>query len=514
MKQIVALLSLLLAVHLNASAKILDVTAPSTCSLYGRADYCLKLEGHWTNPYLQEDVRLDMLFVDPDGNEGLLPCFFDGYDFAARFAPQKKGEYSIRFVLYEKGKKTDESKPFKLNVTDSDAKGFLHPHDLWTLQYDNGELFRGVGENICWESRDTDDNPFARQYNENADLYNYDVMLPKLAEYGGNFTRMWMCAWNFPIDRQDNFNNKRYAPSAEYFNPSAVKRLDHVVELAESLDIKIMLCMGQGNVRADSTFFVSDRDKTRYRNRLRYIVARWGYSPSIAMWEFYNEIDNIQFADSKHPIPAEYIVDWHTEMSKYLRDIDPFDHIITTSISHRDLEGLNDIPYIDINQKHIYKNTKDIPKTILDYSAKHSKPYIIGEAGYEWDWNLNFENLVDGLNMDFTRAMWYGLFNPTPVTPMSWWWEWFERHGTMPRIADVRSVHDKMMAAGNGSFEQLKVVVEGNDGYAVKCGKKIFVYIFNPGEKTITKATVIDGKRQRKINGLKIESLKEQVIEL
>lgn len=514
MRKIFLLLSLFGTFQSNCFSKILDIQAPGQCALYDRADYKLKLEGHWSNPYLQEDVRLDMLFVSPDGKEGLLPCFFDGFDWASRFAPQVVGEYKVRFVLYEKGEKTDESSTYSLVVNKSDLKGFLHPRDNWTLQFDNGELFRGVGENICWESRVSDDNQFSREYNENADLYNYDVMLPKLARFGGNFTRMWMCSWNFPIDRQSNFNNKRYEPTAEYFNPSAIERLDHVMDLAESLNIKIMLCMGQGDVRADSTFFTSDRDKTRYRNRLRYIVARWGYSPSVAMWEFFNEIDNIQFADSKHPIPASYIVEWHSEMAKYLREIDPYNHIITTSISHRDLTGLNDIPEIDINQKHIYRNVIDIPKTIIDYTSRHGKPYIIGEAGYEWDWNLNFENFVDGMNMDFTRAMWYGIFNPTPVTPMSWWWEWFDRKGTMARIADIRAISDKMMEAGNGTFEQLKVVVEGNEGYAVKCGKKIFVYIFNPGKNIIKEATVVDGARNRKLRGLKIEPLKEQVIEL
>ena len=100
-------------------------------------------------------------------------------------------------------------------------------------------------------------------------------------------------------------------------NASAVKRLDDVITLAESLDIKFMLCMGAGDVATDRNFFVSEEAKTRFRNRLRYIVARWGYSPAIGMWEFFNEIDNIQFRDKNNPIPAEDIVGWHTEMAKY-----------------------------------------------------------------------------------------------------------------------------------------------------------------------------------------------------
>lgn len=470
------------------AAVVIGFTGPATTTQYEKTEYDITISGgEWNNPYLQEEASVDMVFIAPDGSTGVLPCFYSGKDsvWTARFAPCQKGQYQIRFSYQQGGERICESPAQMLEVKNSCNKGFLHPRDNWTLQFDNGEPFRGIGENLCWESRTTDDNPHLSELHQRADLYNYDVMLPKLKQNGGNFTRMWMCSWNFPIDRKADFNNGRYTPSDEYFNPSAVARVDHVVELAEKEGIRIMLCMGQGDVVADEAFFTTKEAKDRYRNRLRYIVARWGYSTSVAMWEFFNEIDNIQFQDADNPIPAKAIVDWHAEMSAYLRSIDPYGHIITTSISHRDLEGLNSIKDIDINQKHIYKGTASIPSTILDYEARFGKPYVIGEAGFEWDWYKDFEKIADGMEMDFTRAMYYGLFNPTPIAPMSWWWEWFERRGTDKKIAEVRKLSDKMLRAGGGSFEPLKVDVQGGDGYAVRCGKKVFVYIFNPTQSPI-----------------------------
>lgn len=496
------------------AAVSIAITGPATTSQYEKAEYTITVQGgEWSNAHLQEEAAVDMTFVAPDGTTGTLPCFYSGTgsSWTARFAPARRGTYSISFTYRQDGKPAAESPAQSLVVRKSSSKGFLHPRDCWTLQYESGEPFRGVGENLCWESRAADDNPHLSELHQRADLYNYDVMLPKLAKNGGNFTRMWMCSWNFPIDRKDDFNNRRYTPSEEYFNPSAVARLDHVIGLAEELDIKIMLCMGQGDVTADEAFFTGAAQKARYRNRLRYIVARWGYSTSIAMWEFFNEIDNIQFQDEKNPIPAEAIVQWHREMSAYLRSIDPYGHIITTSISHRDLEGLNSVKDIDINQKHIYRGTSSIPSTILDYEKRFGKPYVIGEAGFEWDWYKDFEKIADGMDMDFTRAMYYGLFNPTPVVPMSWWWEWFERRGTDRRIAEVRKLSEKMLSEGGGSFEPLPVEVSGHDGYAVRCGKKVFVYIFNPTDSPVKSFKVdLGGGKTIVRKGLNILPNKEQ----
>ena len=367
--------------------------------------------------------------------------------------------------------------------------------DNWTLAYDNGKPFRGVGINLCWESRTKDDSKFFSALHEQHDRFNYDVMLPDFAENGGNFTRMWICDWNFPIDRQDGFNNHRYVETTEYMNRSAAERLDHVLNLCEDLDIKVMLCMGQGKVVADRAFFNCPEAKTRYRNYLRYIVARWGYSPAVGMWEFFNEIDNVQHNAPDGVIPAEEIVAWHDEMSTYLAGLDPFQHIRTTSISHRDLAGLNDLANLDINQKHIYNATHVVPETIDAYIEKHGKPYIVGEVGYEWDWSKNFDDFADGMNMDFRRAFWYGLFSQTALTPMTWWWEWFDEHQMIPYMKNARLVSDMMLKAGKGDFQRFQTVKDGKaEAYAVRCGKRTFVYVYNGNEEVLDNISIEIGK--------------------
>ena len=501
------LLSIFLAAFTawTAGAQILSVDGPKRVPQYGRADFTIVLQGTWSNPYLQEEVTLDMVLTAPSGRTLTLPCFYvEGESggqshWVARFTPQEKGRYSYTFRYAEHGNPIPSVLSGTFEAGAPSGHGILHPRDNWTLAFDDGTPYRGVAENICWESRSNDDSRFFKALHEQHDRFNYDVMLPQFAAAGGNFCRLWMCSWNFPIDRHRHFNNFRYEESDEYFNPSAVARLDHTLELGEKLGLNFMLCMGAGDARTDHDFFVSPEAKARHRNYLRYIVARWGYSPAIGMWEFFNEIDNIQFRDNDNPIPAADIVAWHTEMAAYLKSIDPFGHIVTTSISHRDLEGLNDVKDIDINQKHIYRATSSIPETIVRYEATHGKPYVIGEFSYEWDWSKNFDDFAEDMDLDFKRGLWYGLFSPTPITPMSWWWEYFENRGMVPYFRNVRYVNDRMLKYGKGAFEPVEMKADGAEAFAVRCGKRVYVYVYNPSQKPVQAVSVSMPGRRHKV---------------
>ena len=463
--------------------------------LYEKTVFNINLTATWDNPYLQEDVALDMLLTSPSGKKLKLPCYYEsgesgkGSLWKANFAPQETGRYKYTLELSKAGTVVSTSKAQEFKSVASGKNGFLHPKNNWIFQFDNGKPFRGVGENIGWESRKTDDNKFFKALHEN-NKYNYEYMLPSLASHGGNFYRTWICEFNLPIDWHGPFNNSRYEPSNAYFNPSAIKKIDRMFNLADSLGLYVMLTLGPGNYGTkdggfspnDADFFVNPKSKARYKNRLRYFIARWGYSTSVGAWEFFNEVDNMQFSNKKKPVSADSIVNWHDEMSTYLKATDPYKHMITTSISFRDLKGLNSLEHMDFNQRHLYKNTFAIPKTINQYEKNSDKPFVIGEYGYEWDWLKNFDDFSDSMDSDFKRGMWYGLFSPTPILPMSWWWEYFDNRKTDVYINKVRAMSDMMLSAGKGSFKQ--TVVSAADSstkvYGVKCGTTTFIYAYNP----------------------------------
>lgn len=134
------------------------------------------------------------------------------------------------------------------------------------------------------------------------------------------------------------------------------------------------------------------------RNKLRYVVARWGYSTNIAAWEFFNEIDNAVFTQQDSLlIPHDAVTLWHGEMSRYLKDIGPYQHLVTTSVPHRDILGMNSI---------------EIPSIYPDYIQTFGKPYVVGEFGYRWeDADPTYK---EGFNYDYRRKMGVRLVQPYP----------------------------------------------------------------------------------------------------
>ncbi|MBL7968764.1 MAG: DUF5060 domain-containing protein [Prolixibacteraceae bacterium] len=500
----------LLLLTMNLQAQILKTECLNAkVYQYQKAEWQIELKSDWTNPYNAPEIALDMQITSPSGIKLTLPCFYESGKssevsvWKARFTAREAGVYSYYFELKKKGKVVSANAKAEFKVKASEGKGFLNPNDLWTFKYDNGELFRGIGENICWESRDEDDSKYFENLHEDK-RFNYDFMLKKLAASDGNFFRVWMIYWNLPVDWKTVSNNSRYQNTTSPYNESGMKRMDWLVNLCDSLGIHMMVAleshvgfMGDGwnmssyNVanggpaKTPLEFFTLPEARAQYKNKLRLMVARYGYSPSVAAWEFFNEIDNAMYAGKPEDrIPDEVITGWHDEMSTYLKAIDPYQHMVTTSISHRDVAGMNDLKNIDINQKHIYKNTAGIPETIPSYTQKHNKPYVIGESGYEWDWSKNFNDFADDMDGDFKRGLWLGLFNPTPVLPMSWWWEFFENRGMMSYFKPVSEINRMMLEAGKGKFDlfEVKTNRDGIQAYGVRCGKMSFVYLYNSGE--------------------------------
>lgn len=461
---------------------------------YEKTEFAIVLNESFANPHDQREVALNMILRSPSGDSVFLPCFFEAgtgtrSSWRARFAPRETGAYTYYFELLRKGERKAVSTTGSVVAIASGKDGFLHIHDLWTLRFDSGKPFRGIGENVGWEPRSFSDPK-----------WDYDYLLPKLARNGANFFRSWMAPNNFPLEWKTVRNTNRYSNTDAYFNPGGVERLDEIVTMADSLGLYMMLAFDSHNTliegnqweihnynavnggpaNSPEAFFTSEESREKYKNRLRYIVARWGYSTSIGAWEFFNEIDNAAFTRQDSAIiPHDAITSWHKEMAAYLKAIDPYDHIVTTSVSHREIEGMFALDELDLNQMHIYKRTGWIPAGIRRYTKEYDKPFSWGEFGYEWDWNKDFAVIGDEMDFDYKRGLWYGLFSPTPVLPMSWWWEFFDARGMTPYFRNVREISDRMLEAGNGDFKEVMLSSAECEAFAVRCGETYFVYLLN-----------------------------------
>lgn len=468
---------------------------------YEKAEFLITVADTFTRPYDSRVVALDMILEAPSGKELLLPAWCEGQDggasiWKARFTPQEPGEYNFSFRLSQAGQERDVSEGGSFTAESSGGDGFLHTDGLWTLVFDSGKPFRGIGENVGWESRSFEDPK-----------YSYDYLLASLSRNNANFFRVWMCPWNFPVAWPQVSQTDRYASSDQYYNPDGIRRLDEVVEVIDSLNLYMMLAFNHhgglieggeweqnrynavngGPAANPAEFFTSPEARAMFRDQLRYIVARWGYSPHLGAWEFFNEVDNAVFTrgDSIR-IPHAAVTDWHREMAAYLKSIDPYGHIVTTSVSHREIEGLYALEELDLNQMHVYKRTKQIPEEILLYTNKYKKPFSWGEFGYEWDWNKDFSTFAEEMDHDYRIGLWYGLFHPTPILPMTWWWEFFDERNMTPYFRSVAEINDMMLEAGQGSFDMLEARAGMAEAYAVRCGKTLFAYILNDSGKAFS----------------------------
>jgi hypothetical protein len=475
---------------------------------FEKTEFDIEITGAFTNPFNASDISIDMAIMSPTAVGMRLPCYYVSGDgtsskWKARFAARESGVYSYYLELQKGGvvKATSATNQFTSNPSATD--GFLTKKDNWSFQFDSGKPFRGIGENVAWEGRSWE--------NEN---YNYEYFLGKLAQNGGNYFRTWMSVWNLPLEWKTVVDTKRYTNTTEYFHPQGIERMDELVALCDSLGLYMMLTLGWhgelqtadrwnvniyntingGPAATPSDFFTSTTAKTQYKNRLRYIVARWGYSTNIGAWEFFNEIDNAAYNGTESTIAIAHsaITLWHTDMSDYLQSIDPYNHLITTSVSHRELTGLFNVPNIDFIQKHIYKSTGTIQAAIKDVESRYNKPFVTGEFGYDWDWNNITSSNGPNLDFDFKRGLWYGLFSPTPVLPLSWWWEFFDARGTSNYIKGVGDISDQIALAGQGNYTEITVTspVLSLEGYGLKSGNKYFIYLVNTNTANNSNRTV------------------------
>ncbi|WP_461789672.1 DUF5060 domain-containing protein [Pedobacter sp.] len=501
---------------LSYTDDIVVTSLPPSYKQYRKSEWDLGVSTSFSNinPYNDTDIAVDMLITSPSSKAIKLPCFYvadkglQKSKWKARFSPQETGIYSYKFQFSKAGVVVYSTTSASFNATAADTgdNGLLHysqtADNPWILNYDSGKPFRGLGNNIGWENRDDEANP----------TYTYEYFLPKLATNGANFIRTFMTNYNLPIEWNNvelQHKNSRYKNSSELYNPSGIKRMDEFIEMADANKLHVMLMIEwQCNLRPDvnwdynpynvvnggpaatpKDFFTDPTAKRMFKNRLRYMIARWGYSPAIGMWELMNEIDNALYktqTDGGNPtftdiqvIPDSCAVNWHRDMAQYLKDNDPYRHIITTSIGFRTISGLWSVPNIDINQEHMYNYTDKIPSRLVNRDATYNRPHVIGE--FARDYINPSPSRWDIFNFDFKKGLWYGLFNPIPVLPINWFWVLWETENGFGYYNRVKEINQRILEAGQGSISHIAttstdtiIVTKG-----IKAGSKYMVHILH-----------------------------------
>jgi hypothetical protein len=316
-------------------------------------------------------------------------------------------------------------KPLEITATKADAPGYIRrsPTDHRYFVTDRGESFFPVGANVCWAGK--------------AGTFDYDLWLPQYAKEGCNYWRAWLSPeWT-------TFGLNTRQSGYKQIDLANAWRLDQVVEQSERLGLRMLLCIDSFNIlnsgkpygawqvapynkanggpcEKPADYFTNPEMLQAYRDRLRYLVARWGYSPAVFAWEFWNEVDIIDDYQS------DRVTTWHRNLARSLRAIDPWQHLITTSTANpRGDVQLDALPELDFVQTHHYADGDVVANLDEDRRTKaaaHDRPHYVGEFGLN---NLGGQDeaRIDPTGIHLHNALYSSVGQEQAGTPMTWWWD-------------------------------------------------------------------------------------------
>lgn len=478
---------LLVLIPMTMSAAI-DPVPLTEMRLWQRAEWRIAGAPTSADNFDPDLIRIDAVFTTPSRRVLTVPAFwFQDYsralvdgaqvltpagppEWRIRFTPDEPGDYELVLSITQSGQPAPIPTVTKFNImaeTAGASGGWIRTAaDHRYLETSDGRPLRLIGENACWgEARGT---------------YNFDRWLPAMHEAGENFARLWFAPWSMGLEHKPGTLNR--------YDLAAAWEADHVLQLAEQNGINVLIAMDHhgmfmsndpawggsnnfwtrsspyavengGPCASPNEFFTRDDARKIYQKRLRYLIGRYGYSPRLLSWQFFNEIDNSY--RPRAALVGTDVVAWHREMARWLKANDPYHHLISTSLT-----GASDrpeywtMPEMDFAVYHSYGEAdpaRSVAKTAADLARRYHKPVMIGEIGTSHlNWNLANDPYLRG----FRQGIWGGMLGGSMGTSMSWWWEGIHDDNAYPFYTVL---HDIMARAGwnEGKWEPAAFVENG-----------------------------------------------------
>jgi hypothetical protein len=292
------------------------------------------------------------------------------FDFRIRFAPPTEGQWSVVVKIAEKNQEVHSYPSITFQATKGSKNGYIHVSPNQRFLAKDGETFYPIGCNLPWPETDTIVDPelfnnisyydhrrkvYCRMNEGYLPIYvsprvyaAYRNSMRKLADNGANYLRTIMYPSSTDIEWEEAGNyTGRLAMAQE---------MDEILETAEQNGIFLHWNMQihysfqftekayyrtwawDSNINGEEfaykkliqsdnpvDFFQNETAKKYYKQRLRYILSRWGYSTNIAVWELFSEITNVGSpkADNNdfYMQGDNYKIyrDWQIEMAKYMK---------------------------------------------------------------------------------------------------------------------------------------------------------------------------------------------------
>lgn len=378
-----------------------------------------------SNPFDLTKADVWATVTSPTDQVFEIPLFwFQDYEGAL---PVGEGKFRLRFKPTETGDWNIDIHGFVntldlANVVEPLTVNFTHTTkpqlEVDDIGFKLGEKpFTPIGYNIAWSRQNS--------------LDDYDRWFKKSAANGANWARVWMASWGFGIEWKDT-------GLGDYsLRMNRAKKLDQVFAKAAKYGIQIDLVFlnhgafsettnpewpdnpynveNGGPLESPAEFATNETAINFWKQRLRYVVARWGAQTSLGVWEWWNEVDFT-------PISANDLQDWIAESDAYLDTVDAYDHPTTNSWASGG--SLRDWSKVDFASIHVYNDADPIDTLGNLYESMKEvvpdKPVVVAEMG---SGASGEDPTLDNKGLHMHNSQWAAVFAGFGSSAMYWWWD-------------------------------------------------------------------------------------------
>ncbi|WP_219837147.1 DUF5060 domain-containing protein [Paenibacillus sp. R14(2021)] len=303
----------------NVKANTADV------GLYEKFELAFDVDGDYDNPYDPDQIDLAMALASPSGKTWNISGFYDATEskWKFRFAPDEKGSgvtISTPSVMAAPTRAARSKATCKAVASESRGWIQLSQTNKRYMEYRDGSTFYGIGLAYPWNIT--------------------DVNLDKIAASGGNLINYW----NGNYDGEGNGCGRNqlqsYEAGVDRIDPLKAQRVDDLLAAFERRGLHMSFVIwphdsltellegwpntwsqyGYSALGPAKDFYASDK-MWRYQERLyRYIIAHWGYSLALGIWDL---VDEINGTDGWVQNPTDA---WVKKVHDYFKAHDPYGH--------------------------------------------------------------------------------------------------------------------------------------------------------------------------------------------
>lgn len=432
-------------------------------------------------------------FRDKASNRSWKDKYTD-YNWRIRFAPPDTGRWNctIRIVFPNSTFDTLFKKNIQFNCIEGKKDGFIAiGDDKRHFKYaHNNESFFAIGQNIAWTDEAIFKGKWANGnssefYFENKDFTNrlfhvgYEDLngfVKNAAENKGNMIRIlsWHDSYLFEWEERGVYGSNRTENDQNFIRQKRSWELDQLFRTAEESDIKLLFCVefpgqysydwnngdkhsfyynpynkvekdGKIDAKLPTEFFEDRTLINDYKKKLRYFIARWGYSPSLGVLQLLNEFDGWSTDSTKTESEIRDVImkdidlqintrNWHDEIGQYIHQIADRPMIVTSGLMISTKP--TDIPFnrnffntkgMDMVTWNYYGNDRSV-NYLMSISSqsilrKFDKPFLFTETGIitNPEKNADPSDLESCDDVMFHNFLWAGSAMGTPGTSLEWW---------------------------------------------------------------------------------------------